>query len=246
MKWPGSLAIALLLGSASLCGGSGASSDGDGSVSYLAPDTLVPLLPEQQACVDNPLFFNGTEQVFAAIDSVADGWTNKPLAKNALIGAEYTGFLQIAYLQSAQAVFPFADGTTRECSLGCIKRMSYLGQEFHDVCVTDVCAEGKLSDGYCDSTRGNDIYFDFQTFFCRPMVLVSKACGVGGRCVNAADGPRCRTIPNTRAHCRGGTQGGVNRRPPQLWRRVRGAAPAPCRAQVPRVTRRSGSWREHS
>ncbi len=196
MRLPKSLAVAVLLVSASLCGRSGAENAGDGSVSYLLPNTLVPLPSEQQRCVDNFLFFSGTEEVFAAIDSAAAGALNKHLARSALTGAEYSGFLQVAYLQSAQAVFPLADGTYRECAFGCVKRMSYLGQEFRDVCITTICAEGKLSDGYCDPLRGNDIYFTFQTFFCGKMVMVSKGCGVGARCEETADGPRCRTIPN--------------------------------------------------
>jgi len=164
---------------------------------------------EKGVCFHNADYYRGSEPIFSAIDSseqVPSFEFIKNIAKNALIGKMFTSYLQINKTVSSDPISPFKAGTYTKCSLGCIKHITYFGQEYHNICVNKICKEGQLNEPFfCDSGKGNDIYYLHQLFWCDDVPRVAMYCGSGAKCTQTDDGLKCRTYNSTSSTSNGTT-----------------------------------------
>jgi len=163
---------------------------------------------DQPACYDTLKYFTGTESLFTEIDKAGNKWptlkTLLPVIKTSLfLHNVYTGYLQtgkyITYKCGSRGFCevaktdPYAEGTYKGCTFGCILNLEYSGEEYSNICVTRVCEEGRVAgtDAFCDTSLGNNAYYEHQLWWCDSETRIGMLCGDGGYCTKTSTGVGC-------------------------------------------------------
>lgn len=164
---------------------------------------------EHGVCFHNASYFDGSQPVFSSIEESDQSGSMsfiKPIAATALLGKQFTGYLQLHETLSTEPVPPFGGGTFSECELGCVKEFTYFGVMYRDICIHQICNEGSINnkEAFCASDLSPDIYYMHQMFWCGDYPRVAMFCGEGAHCVDTDEGPKCRTYSQPEARVDGG------------------------------------------
>ena len=162
----------------------------------VASAEFVPVEPG--ICYDEQQFMQEDHPFFEYLEKVQqrNNPSVKQAARNALLNAPYTMFLQVGYAIENGQTNPLAEGSWENCPLGCIVRFIYRGEIYTSVCIKQICEEGSApnTDAYCDPATG-DVYYYHTMFWCEDIPHPWIRCGEGGRCTETPDGLRCRGYP---------------------------------------------------
>jgi len=158
-------------------------------------DHVVTLPPEEQICYDKIKYFTGNESIFYSYQGYNTGEMRN---LNFLIGKQYTDYLQLGYIvkhKCSKNGFceeyekdPYAEGQYKKCKYGCLVTPTYHKKEFEEkgkyysnFCI---CDEGRVkgTEAFCDNSKGNNIYYKFNTWTCEEEVKTGMICGIGGQC----------------------------------------------------------------
>jgi len=143
--------------------------------------------PETGETIENEIF----KSLFSRIETTKQNDSSiKEEIKRALRGQRYTKYIQLAYTIENGKKNPFASGNYAECSLGCFPRFTYFGKTYANICINNICQQGKLPNEskFCDSSLGNDVYMHYLSFWCEDIPEPTLLCGVGAHCAQESDG----------------------------------------------------------
>lgn len=168
--------------------------------SVFGKPVITPLPEEDQVCFWQPIkTYKGAEAVFTQIDRVTQNTGNeyiRAMAKQSLLYSDYTDQLQIAYAVDGGKTIPGADGTYRECQYGCVFNLSYRNEQYHNICLNEICTEGQLAgtQTFCDPELGNDVYYTHGTWFCKNITRKAMECGQKAVCGAVTGGHSCVSV----------------------------------------------------
>ncbi|MFH1234656.1 MAG: hypothetical protein V1493_03525 [Candidatus Diapherotrites archaeon] len=166
----------------------------------------------QGMCYDEVKYFDGSETLFTEIDKTGNTYAQTypsfkkiiPTIKTSLLlNNAYTDYLQtgkyITYKCSSNGFCevaktdPYAEKAYKGCTFGCILNLQYSGKNYSNICVTRICAEGRVTgtDAFCDTSIGNNIYYKHQLWWCDQETRIGMICGDGGHCVKTSSGTGC-------------------------------------------------------
>ena len=118
-------------------------------------------------------------------------------ARAALLNAPYTRYLQVGYTLEDGRVAELTSRDWVECEYGCVQSMYYSGRNYTGVCIKSICTEGAEADSrqFCDHTLGDDIYYNYVTFWCMRDPRASILCPAGTTCTQLDDESlECRAL----------------------------------------------------